>query len=589
MRKLIWAASAIIVYLLLSSSKPLSISLSLSRSSIAMERCAVRPGAVWRSWQIIQEPITPVYALLVNRNILWVGTSRGVWRIDLENGDSTSYKEMGSTPRLLPVDEDRLWAATERGLAFWDGKQWSVPPGRLGGGELLGIDYQGDLWTQAYPGYSGYIVHGQYPGHLPPASGLWEPQAGAAFDIREPIDCQRWRAVTTGSYTHRSSSECQSLQRALQTVRKLTTESVMLALDADQSIWWANQVKLVHLTGGRITTFALPPHQLHALAADPAHGVWLGTDQGLIYSDGSTLRWVSLSLEACTIPTPTDIAIDSKGIAWAAAFKALLTLADETNWQLVSDLGLADGYGVPTSSKYAIAAAPDGGMWAQGGVLRRFRDAIELPAVRTPQLQCGNDMPQMQVDDTGNIWQARGKCGIWQFTPSAEGGRWTVHFPGGRIESIAPSMDGSIYAAGDQGLFAFTGETYPDPSSMLGFAWRPLAIDLPRDLVLAADRNKGVWLGSPQTGELWNYRAGQTAPFGQPFERGILQQLYVDGHNRLWANLQNTLAVYDGKTWKHISSPAGTIRKLTGGPDDRIWVLGTEAVAVYDPAKDKRP
>jgi len=362
----------------------------------------------------------------------------------------------------------------------------------------------------------------------------------------------------------------------------------MLAIDADQSIWWANQVKLVHLTNGHLTTFALPPHQLHALASDPRHGVWLGTSRGLAYSDGNALHWPSLSLDACTIPAPTDIAIDSQGSAWTITWGKLQTLAlGETAWQPVPDSDLISSYDDKTI--YAVAAAPDKGVWVQGYRLGRFGGAATPSLVRTSSLWCPGNLLQMQVDKAGNIWKTAGDCGVVQFIPSARGGKWVRHIPGGRIESVALGTDGAVYAAGSQGMFVFTGKIYPDPPSTLGSAWRPAALNLPRDLVLAADRDSGVWLGSPQTGELWHYRAGQMTSLDQQFERDVLLQLYVDRRNRLWAGVQDRLAVYDGKTWKSLSAPAGIISKLTGGPDGRIWVLGSDALAVYDPAADMQP
>ena len=45
--------------------------------------------------------------------------------------------------------------------------------------------------------------------------------------------------------------------------------------------------------------------------------------------------------------------------------------------------------------------------------------------------------------------------------------------------------------------------------------------------------------------------------------------------------------MYDGKAWRSISTPVKTIDELRAGPDGRIWVVGYNGLAVYDPAVDK--
>ena len=63
--------------------------------------------------------------------------------------------------------------------------------------------------------------------------------------------------------------------------------------------------------------------------------------------------------------------------------------------------------------------------------------------------------------------------------------------------------------------------------------------------------------------------------------------LTVDSRNRLWAAAGDTLQMYDGKAWRSISTPVKTIDELRAGPDGRIWVVGYNGLAVYDPAVDK--
>jgi len=64
----------------------------------------------------------------------------------------------------------------------------------------------------------------------------------------------------------------------------------------------------------------------------------------------------------------------------------------------------------------------------------------------------------------------------------------------------------------------------------------------------------------------------------------------VDNQDQLWAEVGQALMINNGSAWRTITLPiAMTNRKLTSDPDGRIWIIGDEGVAVYNPAADKRP
>jgi len=346
---------------------------------------------------------------------------------------------------------------------------------------------------------------------------------------------------------------------------------------------------LGHWSKGISTTFQLPVRAVNALAADRAHGIWLGTDRGLAYSDGKTLRWASLSPGACTISANLyDLVVDSQGTVWLATSAGIQTLTrNELNWQTVMDIGLT-GQEIFRPIQ-AITPAPDGSIWATHGYdLWRFGGSVPMSPVKVPDPNC--QIEHLQVDGTGNVWGTSAICGMWQFIPSAKSGKWVHHNPDGSISSIVLSTGGDLYATGDAGLFLFTGKALQGTSGNTGLRWRWVNPSPRGDHVIAADRHNGVWIGSPKTGALWHYQAGDWVSAGDVFQRSRLNYLYVDSRDQLWADVGQALMVYNGKTWHTITLPiAMTDRRLTGGPDGRIWIIGDEGVAVYDPAADRQP
>jgi ligand-binding sensor domain-containing protein len=558
--------------------------------------CVAQPDMPWRTWSVVSNP-SALFALQTVGNDLWAGTWRGVVRFTPRTGKRVLYGEMGGTPTLLPLGNGHLWASAANGLYYFDGNQWintrrwSDDQPIYNGPPKLGVDRNGDLWTQRYLGHRSYCYADScFPGHTPPQVAPSEFECYRSPANWGPtIDCQEWQAVTTGSYTHRSPGECAALNRARQAVDKITHESVMLAIDADQSIWWANQVELVHLFSGKMTKLALPPYSLHALAPDPVHGVWVATDQGLGYSDGKTIRWMPLGVDACTLPGfPDDMTVDAQGTMWAITRAALRAMSpNETSWRTVMEFDLAGKEA--DQSWRSVAAARDGGIWAiQGCHLWRFDGVSIASKVRLPESLCSAGY--LVADPSGDVWVGSWK--LWaRFNPAS--GEWLEYAWPDQFSAlnVTASSNGTIYALGRQGLYSHVVTSLTNVMDAPVREWRLLA-PLPTNVAqytLAVDKQGRVWIGSRELGELWRYQAGEFTWLGQQFEKGELRQLYVDQQGRLWSGLDDDLAIRNGKTWQRIATPAGVIRKITGSSDGRIWIVGDKGIAMYDPAADKQP
>jgi len=540
---------------------------------------------------------------------LWAGTSFGVWRVNPRTGQYESDEEMGQVRFLLPVENGQLWAVTSHGLFFFDGYLWqpfssSSDLNAFNVNEAA-VNRDGELWVWRTVGRFSTPLF--LPDHLPSTQLTWQTK-DLDWSLWDLTNCQHWQMAAAYDYTYRSPAECETLNVARLAVRSLIGKyaAPKLAIDADHSVWWANQKTLGHLVGGRSTTRELPVSWINTLAADPDHGVWIGTDQGLAYSDGDNLRWVPLGLDVCAfIGRPRDLVVDAQSVTWLAADNGVYTLAPHgLTWLPFTDLGLA-GEKNAAGPVVAIAAAPTGGVWATHGYdLWPFGGAQSFKPIQAPG---GCFIERLVSDSAGNVWAAANRCGALQFIPSDRGGRWIQHRRPSENDltwAVAAGAGNKIYALASVGLFEHTSAmTYtfatgpfasplPLPEWHLVMPMTDLITDTSRFLgmgfVLAADQRGNVWIASRQTGQLWRYRAGELTLLDQRFDRGEIG-LYVDRRDRLWASVNDVLEVYDGSRWRRIPAPVDTIRKLVDGPDGRIWAIGDGGIGVYNPAVDRQP
>jgi ligand-binding sensor domain-containing protein len=435
------------------------------------------------------------------------------------------------------------------------------------------------------------LFYFRLPGHIPPPPNQpWKATEMQAAEVWLGIGDCRAQAYSEGTLIYGSQAECRAFRRAEETLVGLVSGATA-ALDVDGSLWRVDVVRgpdgngqtlLEHIKAGQPKPLEIPGHFLYALASDPTHGVWIGTDKGLVYSDGTRLRWITFGLDACAIPAEMEgthnLAVDAQGTAWAATRAGVYALSPgELDWRLVPDSSQAAARPV-----WAIAAAPGGGIWASHGYdLFRLGGATTPEPVQPPDARC---LMQSLAADLEFVWFSRSPtsgasvCDLMQWVISAQA--WAYHpVPKGYLVHAVVGSDRTVYALGPEGLYV---RVVMGPRS----EFRPVGAK-GADLI-AADKQGGVWVASRATGWIWHYANGKLTPHGQEFYGDALQQLTVDSRNRLWAALNEALSVYDN-SWRSIATPLHQIRELTSGPDGRIWIVGDIGIAVYNPAASKQP
>lgn len=559
--------------------------------------CVPRVNQPWSLWRATQQPLA-VQAVLADQETVWAGTPFGVFRVDARTGAFTlslDYQVSGEVTKLFPLGDGHVWAEGERGRFYYDGKAWQPLQitGTYSSPRIWAVDLNGDVWLES--NYSRVLTHFRLPGHVPPSQNRpWKATQVQPADVGvDPRSCLA-QTYMSGDLSYRTPEECEVLNRWRAGRLEETVN-----LDADGSIWMSTvwhapqggaRLFLSHrLLDQSETSLELPFNSVNSVymsVPDTKHGIWLGTDQGLVYLDGTSLRWITFGLEECAVPPdhtgPDGFVVDSQSKAWMLTGVGVYTLSPgEWTWRPVPDPSQPN----PSAARpiQAIAGAPSGGVWATHGYdLFRIGGATAFEPVQPPDPRC---FMQSLAADSEFVWCSRtpqsnaSMCDLLQFVVSATA--WAYHpVPQGYLERVVIGSEGTIYALGPEGLYV---RVVMGPRS----EFRPIGAKGAE--LIVADKQGGVWVAARGTGKLWHYGKGRLTPSNGQFGLNELQQIAVDIQNRLWAALNGALLVYDGKSWRSLATPMRQISELASGPDGRIWIVGDIGIAVYDPAADKLP
>ena len=408
---------------------------------------------VWRAPGAL--PHDTVTAILQTRDgYLWVGTVEGLARFD---GVRSVVFDKSNTPaiannwiRALVEDRaGRLWIGTlGGGLVCLEGGRFT----RFGAdegipGEIVSTLYE-DRAGRLFAGTGGEGLFLFQAGRFVRAPGS---EALATSNVRSLVEDREgtlWVGTEGGLFRF-----VEGTARAMPSELGLSSNAILSLATNDSGLWIGTQSGgLKHLAAEVVTTYAkqegLPHERIWSLAFDRDGNLWIGTDGG-------------------------GLARLSHGV---------ITTFDTRN-------GLANDF------VWALSEDREGGLWVgtNGGGLNRLKNGA-VRTLTTREGLPGDFVWSVLRDRTGSLWVGTEEAGVARMRENQ-----TVRFgPAQGFEGAARALleraDGSLWIAGDRGLFVVAGAR-ARPIPLAGHEGDLLQ-------ALAEDRSGTLWIGTVGDGLL---------------------------------------------------------------------------------------
>jgi hypothetical protein len=547
-----------------------------------------------------------VKAMLRDGDWLWVVTPYDLVRLDLNTLDCTRFggryiplNSQGSlhVNSLLLGPEGRGWMSSGGALYRYDGQTWQSFATEPYAGSIA-FDAEGNLWATS--SCFRRTCFTRYPGHDPPKGGIWEGSiVGQQLPGPTESICDDWFASDFSDYpfTFRSPAECRLLSNWYERLYSLPLPEGItswdgrspIAADSSERFWMLARrpspdskfYALWNCDGMGWQALPWPYNFTDLLIADEARGgVWVGTDEGLVFSDGRSLRRYLLSPDdAIPIgPSVDNVFTDADGRLWASTAEGLLfyddTGAESPNgsWQR-TEIG---------GSFSAFAVDDRGGFWAVPLSAASYFDGETW--THYPSFSDNHCNPHhVLADAAGGLWISSIDCPLGRF----DGKAWTEYDTGARRERLTLGHDGEIYTMGwDGALRQFNGKTWETLLSASSYGSPPDRYPWVEDLVVGPEGE--VWIALGDTSDLLIYRDGEWKQVHTPAE-GIVRTLLFDSQGKLWVGHDYGILRYDGCSWASIVSEDWPVivRDLAEDRYGRIWISRRGGgFHFYDPARE---
>ena len=196
---------------------------------------------------------------------------------------------------IFQDDQGRIWVTTARGIACFDGSQFS-PVNGVPGEEVcsIAVDHQGNLWMSSAPHGLFHLLDGNRLEQFP-----WSRLARGDYALALPADPLQgalWLGFYQGGVAYFRDGQIRASYSAADGLGEGPVAG--LQLDPDGTLWAATQGGLSRLKNGHVATLTskngLPCDTVLWAERDDDHSFWLYMDCGLVRIAASELdAWVA--------------------------------------------------------------------------------------------------------------------------------------------------------------------------------------------------------------------------------------------------------------------------------------------------------
>jgi diguanylate cyclase (GGDEF)-like protein len=258
-------------------------------------------------------------------------------------------------------------------------------------------------------------------------------------------------------------------------------------------------------------------------------------------------------------------------------------------WKIVPGTG-----GIPVHS---LQMTPEGDLWigtsSTGvGLIRAHSSAVDWFGEK--QGLTGKLAFTIRFDRRHWLWAAT-EAGVFAAKPPYVRFSRIAELPATWFWTVAEGADGTLWAGGEDGLFAFTSGTWQHWNRANGLSNQAV-------VSLGATPDGSVWIGYEHGGGIDRIHLAHDAatPGGAVIEKGLQRPgsdgliyfLDFDRAGRLWAGTEKGVDVWDGAHWSHYDTSDGLIWDdcdlggFATGPDGAIWLGTSGGLSRFKPSPD---
>jgi diguanylate cyclase (GGDEF)-like protein len=565
------------------------------------------------------------------RGFIWVSTENGIFRYDRDRFDSFGPAEgipISSGAAFGEAPDGSLLAGGNFGLYHLRGNRFEKLPlpfhtvswaqGIQSDGKghtFLGTD-SGLIELESEPGHEGFVVHA-----FPQASGVFAPGVGAILVDGDILwyGCGRQLCRKDRDATRVFGPENGLPNSALLVIRK----------DGEGNLWVRPRNAGVFVLPAGQSKFKRPPglNQDAVIGVPSVDGdgrILMPSADGLVIGDGQTWKKIDRTsgLRGAVYSAIEDrqhslwIGLAGRGLAQWRGYKQwisystasglasdivyeILPRADGTIW-IGSEGGLLRGErsqsgirwkkvaGLDGFPVHSVRMAPNGDMWigaeahgaalihARTGVIERFGEAQGL---------LGKSPYTLRFDSHQQLWAAT-EAGLFVATPPYRRFSRVTELPSTQMWAIAEGSDGTVWAGGEAGLFAYANGHWKNFARDNGLSNQEV-------LALCAGANGEIWIGYRfgggmdrvhlQSGGLTVEKAVQ-----RPGTDGLIYFLEFDS-GQLWAGTEQGVDMWNGSRWSHYDTSDGLIwndcnlNAFAQDSDGTIWIGTSGGLSQFRP------
>lgn len=490
-----------------------------------------------------------VYTLMMNADMLWAGTDRGLYRLQ---GDRISRIEDTAGISIHSLARDNsggLWVGTVNGLlhrSSASAKFQSMPMPDAAANSITALHADGSqVWIGTNAGlfrYQGGAVErlDDLPSELAEAeiSGIASNESG-----------ELWVVSNKGVFWQRSDGERLVLDRSNGLVNEI---SHTVFIDREGLVWIGHDDGLSKwipsaFTGYR-TSHGLIDNFVRSIGEDHEGRLWLGTRSGVQIVAREEGSW---NFDSARTLTVADGLLDNRvySVAFPGPGEALIATDNGVaRWRedegIVEVITEADG--LPTDSTQAVMVDHSGGVWIGTNLGTVYMEDGAIRPVDDPTL-AGAYAFRIREDATGRVW----------------------------------------FGTRDNGLFVLSGGQFTRFGGADGVTDETIW-----DLSPAGDNS--MWVGSNGDGLLQVHADGSAERYTETdgLSDNFVWQVLEDSRGHVWAYTNRGLSRYDGREFRNFGRDDGLLHVEGGATgaweshDGQLWFASADGLMRYDPEYD---